>query len=159
MFGSRIFILFSILASFALRAEVVELAPGLTVDTNKFSQKLEACGGVETPGTTCLYQCYNINNETSATYYDCALEATAIFNEQISSSPTDLYTGNTLTATDYRTAVVYPYQTVSLCFNYGKEITSTNSLWVYSSSTITDGGTCAGGTVGDAPGTGTATLE
>ncbi len=116
-------------------------------------------------------QCFDVNNTTTAQYYSCYLQATANFNEMIKlTNGEDLYTGNTLTATDYRTIVIYPYQTVSLCFNYGKEVVKApsqpNSMWVYSSSTIISqmappnvGPNCLFGTVGDAPTTGTSTLE
>lgn len=167
---SKFFALIFILASFSLQAEITEIVPGLTVDTGKTTIKLASCGP-NVPGEVCLMQCFDVNNTTTDNYYSCNLQATANFNELIKlTNGSDLYTGNTLTATDYRTILIYPYQTVSLCFNYGKEVVKApsqrNSMWVYSSSTITSqmappnaGPDCLNGTVGDAPTTGTSTLE
>ena len=166
----RFITLLFLVASFSLRAEITEIVPGLTVDTEKSTIKLASCGpGI--PGEVCLMQCFNVNNTTTDAYYSCNLQATANFNEMIKlTNGSDLYTGNTLTATDYRTLLIYPYQTVSLCFNYGKEVVKApnqpNSMWVYSSSTITSqmappnaGPDCMFGTVGDPPTTGSSTLE
>jgi hypothetical protein len=161
MQGLKFFFLILLLISNFAKADIIELAPGLTINTNHFILKMASCGpGI--PGDACIIQCYNINNQTTDLYYTCNLQAKATFIEQINlTGGSVLYTGNTLTATDYRSAVVYPYQTVSVCFNYGKEVVSTpaqpNSLWVFQSSTITanDGTnpTCIGGTEGPVTGT------
>jgi len=145
-----------LLASFGLQAEIKELAPGLTIDTSRFVQKIASCGaGI--PGDMCIIQCYNVNNQTTDYYYTCNLQAKATFIEQINlTSGGVLYTGNTLTATDYRSVVIYPYQTVSVCFNYGKEVVTApaqpNVYWNFTTSSITasDGTnpSCIGGTEG-----------
>ncbi len=166
---SKVLSILLILVSTSLRAEILELAPGLTTNPDKFVLKMASCGpGI--PGNECLMQCFNIDNQTTDYYYTCNLQATANFVEKINlTNGSVLYTGNTLTATDYRSVVVYPYQTVSICFNYGKEVVSSpsqpNALWVYQSSTITDSmaspnaGGCIGGTVGAPPSSATLTLE
>jgi hypothetical protein len=153
---SRFLSLFFLLASLSIQAEIKELATGLTMDTSKFLLKIASCGpGI--PGEMCIYQCFNINNQTTDYYYTCNLQAKANFIEQINlTSGSVLYTGNTLSATDYRSVVVYPYQTVSICFNYGKEVVKApdqpNVYWNFISSTITSSdGTnpsCIGGSEG-----------
>ncbi len=152
----KLFSFVLILFSFNLRADITELAPGLTVDTNKFIEKLASCGpGI--PGEMCIIQCYNVNNQTTDFYYTCNLQATANFMEEIRlTNGGFLYTGNKLTATDYRSVVIYPYQTVSVCFNYGKEVVTSpaqpNVFWnLYSSSITANDGInpgCIGGTEG-----------
>jgi hypothetical protein len=147
-----------LLASFGLQAEIKELAPGLTVDTSRFVQKIASCGsGI--PGEMCIIQCYNVDNKTTDFYYTCNLQAKATFIEQINlTNGGVLYTGNTLTATDYRSVTIYPYQTVSVCFNYGKEVVTApaqpNVYWNFTSSSITakddTGNGCIGGTEGPA---------
>jgi hypothetical protein len=151
---SRLILL--LLFSTISHAKLIELAPGLTINTNRYFQKMASCGpGI--PGEVCIVQCYNINNQTTDYYYTCNLQATATFVEKINlTNGSVLYTGNTLKATDYRSAVVYPYQTVSICFNYGKEVvpapSQPNAIWEFQSSTITvNDGTnpsCVGGTEG-----------
>ncbi len=71
-----------LLASFGLQAEIKELAPGLTIDTSRFVQKIAPCGaGI--PGEMCIIQCYNVDNKTTDHYYTCNLQAKATFIEQI----------------------------------------------------------------------------
>lgn len=152
----RLLPVFFLLASLNIQAEIKELAPGLTIDTSRFIQKIASCGE-NIPGDMCIIQCYNVNNQTADNYYTCDLQAKATFIEQINLTGGGvLYTGNTLTATDYRSVVIYPYQTVSVCFNYGKEVVDApaqpNALWVFQSSTITttsgENSGCIGGTEG-----------
>lgn len=155
---SKLFVLSFLLSSFTLQAKIKELAPGLTIDTSRFVQKIASCGaGI--PGDMCIIQCYNVNNQTADNYYTCNLQAKATFIEEIKlTNGGVLYTGNTLTATDYRSVVIYPYQTVSVCFNYGKEVVTApaqpNVYWNFISSSITaNDGTnpgCIGGTEGPA---------
>jgi hypothetical protein len=137
--------LFLILVSLSVQAEIKELAPGLTVDTNNYTLALVDCGGVPTPGVQCIQQCYQLDNTIMPNSYTCNLEATASFSEQLSTNPPE-YTGNTLTATDYRSVRVYPYQMVKVCFNYGKEIIP-GTMWsiIEGSGSITTTGNCTGG--------------
>ena len=139
-----LFLLFSL----SLQAKITILAPQLTVDLNRSVQKLASCGP-NIPGTECIYQCYNIDNQSHATYYSCDLQANGTFVEKIiTSTDSTLYTGNTLSATDYRSVWVYPYQTVQVCFNYGKETAFTPSQpyasWVFKNSQITASSNCNG---------------
>jgi hypothetical protein len=140
-------VLFFLLASLSVQAEIKELAPGLVVDTNKYTVNLVDCGGVPTPGMQCIQQCYQLDNTIMPNSYTCNLQGTASFGEQIGTDPV-LYTGNTLTATDYRSVTVYPYQMVKICFNYGKEIIP-GTMWsiIPGTSNITTTGNCSGGEV------------
>ncbi len=142
------------LSSF-LYAKVISLAPKLTVDLNQNLQKIASCGP-QVPGTQCIYQCYDIGNEDYATYYSCDLQAKGKFVEKIiTSTGSTLYTGNTLSATDFRTIWVYPYQTVQVCFNYGKESViypnQPNASWEFKSSEITADPICHGSSLPPPP--------
>ena len=111
MFKELNVFLFFFLFSPLLKAKIQTLAPGLTVDTGKFTQKLASCDP-QVPGSECIYHCYNINNRPNATYYFCTVHSTALFEEIIHlGGGSILHSGHTLSQKDSRTVYVFPYQT------------------------------------------------
>jgi hypothetical protein len=135
----KILILSAILFSSFLRAELFEMAKGLNLDLSSHREFVPMDCSL-TPGEVCIWHCYKVINETSAEAFSCAMEGTGFFKEKIKTASGDLFTGNKLIATDYRTLPVYPYQDAEICFNFGKEIlkypAQPSQTWVFTKAII-----------------------
>ncbi len=135
----KILILFTIFFSSFLSAEFFEMHQGLNLDLESHRQFVPMDCSL-TPGEVCIWHCYKVINQTSAEAFSCAMEGTGFFKEKIKTGSGDLFTGNKLIATDYRTLLVYPYQDAEICFNFGKEILKypahPSQTWVFTKAII-----------------------
>lgn len=135
----KILIFVSLLFSPLLKAEFFEMAQGLNLDLNSHREFVPMDCSM-TPGEVCIWHCYKVINETNAEAFSCAMEGTGFFKEKIKTASGDLFTGNKLIATDYRTLPVYPYQDAEICFNFGKEIlkypAQPSQTWVFTKAII-----------------------
>ncbi len=123
----------------ALPAEKLNLANGAYLDLGSY-HKIVPMNCSLTPGEVCIWHCYKVINETSVEMFSCAMEGTGFFKEKVKTPAGDLFTGNKLIATDYRTLVVYPYQDAEMCFNFGKEIIKypyyPSQTWIFTKAII-----------------------
>ena len=120
-------------------AEFFEMAKGLNLELDSHREFVPMDCSM-TPGEVCIWHCYKVINETNAEAFSCAMEGTGFYKEKIKTASGDLFTGNKLIATDYRTLPVYPYQDAEICFNFGKEIlkypAQPSQTWVFTKAII-----------------------
>jgi len=126
--------------SFSLFGEVIKLGEGLTIDLGNMKQVLGPCKGEDVPGVTCILGCYKVDNSMINIQYMCNLEAQAEFWEMILTPEGPFHSGNKMLASDFRTFWVFPYQSIDICFNYGKQTQPVPDQpelhWVYQKSII-----------------------
>lgn len=122
-----------------LKAEFFEMAKGLNLDLDSHREFVPMDCSM-TPGEVCIWHCYKVINETTSEFFSCAMEGTGFYKEKIKTASGDLFTGNKLIATDYRTLPIYPYQDAEICFNFGKEIlkypAQPSQTWVFTKAII-----------------------
>jgi hypothetical protein len=135
----KILVLVSLLISPILKAYFFEIADGVYLDLGSHREFVPMNCSL-TPGEVCIWHCYKVINETSGDAFSCAMEGTGFYKEKIKTASGDLFTGNKLIATDYRTLPVYPYQDAEICFNFGKEIikypAQPSQTWVFTKAII-----------------------